>query len=91
MTGTAMTEADEFWKIYKLDVVADPDEQAAAAASNTRTSSTAPTTEKWDAVVDEVEEVHKTRPADPDRHDRRREEREAVARCSSAAASSTSC
>ena len=25
MTGTAMTEADEFWKIYKLDVVADPE------------------------------------------------------------------
>lgn len=24
MTGTAMTEADEFWKIYKLDVVAIP-------------------------------------------------------------------
>ena len=24
MTGTAMTEADEFWKIYKLDVIAIP-------------------------------------------------------------------
>ena len=24
MTGTAMTEADEFWKIYKLDVRAIP-------------------------------------------------------------------
>ncbi len=24
MTGTAMTEAAEFWKIYKLDVVAIP-------------------------------------------------------------------
>ncbi len=24
MTGTAMTEANEFWKIYKLDVVAIP-------------------------------------------------------------------
>ena len=24
MTGTAMTEASEFWKIYKLDVVAIP-------------------------------------------------------------------
>ena len=28
MTGTAMTEADEFMKIYKLDVVTDPDEPA---------------------------------------------------------------
>ena len=24
MTGTAMTEAAEFWKIYKLDVIAIP-------------------------------------------------------------------
>ena len=24
MTGTAMTEASEFWKIYKLDVIAVP-------------------------------------------------------------------
>ena len=28
MTGTAMTEGEEFHKIYKLEVVADPDEQA---------------------------------------------------------------
>ena len=28
MTGTATTEADEFMKIYKLEVVIDPDEQA---------------------------------------------------------------
>ena len=27
MTGTAMTEADEFWKIYKLDVIAIPTNQ----------------------------------------------------------------
>ncbi len=29
MTGTAMTEANEFWKIYKLDVDRHPDQQAA--------------------------------------------------------------
>ena len=28
MTGTAMTEANEFWKIYKLDVVAIPTNRA---------------------------------------------------------------
>ena len=28
MTGTAMTEANEFWKIYKLDVVAIPTNKA---------------------------------------------------------------
>ncbi len=27
MTGTAMTEANEFWKIYKLEVIAIPDQQ----------------------------------------------------------------
>jgi len=27
MTGTAMTEANEFWKIYKLDVLAIPTNQ----------------------------------------------------------------
>ena len=27
MTGTAMTEANEFWKIYKLDVIAIPTNQ----------------------------------------------------------------
>ena len=28
MTGTAMTEANEFWKIYKLDVIAIPTNMA---------------------------------------------------------------
>ena len=32
MTGTAMTEAGEFWKIYKLDVIAIPTNRHAAAA-----------------------------------------------------------
>ena len=42
MTGTAMTEADEFWKIYKLDVIAVPTNRPHAAARTIRTSSTAP-------------------------------------------------
>ena len=35
MTGTAMTEANEFWKIYKLDVICDSHESASASVANT--------------------------------------------------------
>ena len=42
MTGTAETEAREFWEIYKLDVVGDPDAPARACARTTTTSSTGP-------------------------------------------------
>ena len=37
MTGTAMTEAGEFWKIYKLDVIGVPTNQPHAAARIIRT------------------------------------------------------
>jgi len=59
MTGTAMTEANEFWKIYKLDVVAVPTNKPLRRVNHAdlvyRTEQ-----EKWDAVVAEVDEVHKT-------------------------------
>ena len=41
MTGTADTEADEFDKIYKLDVVRDPDQPADDPHRRTTTSSSA--------------------------------------------------
>ena len=41
MTGTAMTEAEEFHKIYKLEVVVDPDPPADDPRRRCRTSSTA--------------------------------------------------
>ncbi|HEX4607869.1 MAG TPA: SEC-C metal-binding domain-containing protein, partial [Urbifossiella sp.] len=60
MTGTAMTEANEFWKIYKLDVVAIPTNMAMKRVNSPdlvyRTDK-----EKWDAVVGEIETVHQTR------------------------------
>ncbi len=59
MTGTAMTEANEFWKIYKLDVVAIPTNRPLIRINHPdlifRTEK-----EKWDAVVNEIVEVHKT-------------------------------
>src|SRR5262249_26550549 len=59
MTGTAMTEANEFWKIYKLDVIAIPTNKPLVRVNHPdvifRTEK-----EKWKAVVDEVAEVNKT-------------------------------
>jgi preprotein translocase subunit SecA len=57
MTGTAMTEADEFWKIYHLEVIAIPTNKPLVRVNSAdviyRTAR-----EKWKAVVDEVVEVH---------------------------------
>jgi preprotein translocase subunit SecA len=59
MTGTAATEAAEFEHIYKLDVVVIPtnqpmirDDRADVVYKSAR--------EKWDAVVEEIQECHGT-------------------------------
>jgi preprotein translocase subunit SecA len=56
MTGTAMTEANEFWKIYHLDVIAIPTNRPLTRVNHQdvifRTEK-----EKWDAVVEEVVEI----------------------------------
>jgi preprotein translocase subunit SecA len=58
MTGTAMTEANEFWKIYKLDVVAVPTNRNMLRINHAdviyRTEK-----EKFQAIADEIEFVHK--------------------------------
>jgi preprotein translocase subunit SecA len=58
MTGTAMTEADEFWKIYKLEVIAIPTNQPLIRVNHPdvifRTEK-----EKWKAVIEEVYEVQR--------------------------------
>jgi preprotein translocase subunit SecA len=58
MTGTAMTEATEFWKIYKLDVIAIPPNRGMQRINHPdviyRTER-----EKWIAVADEVERIHR--------------------------------
>jgi preprotein translocase subunit SecA len=57
MTGTAMTEADEFWKIYKLEVIAIPTNKPLIRVNSPdvifRTAK-----EKWTAVISEIAEVH---------------------------------
>ncbi|MFM1902241.1 MAG: hypothetical protein RLZZ440_141 [Planctomycetota bacterium] len=58
MTGTAMTEANEFWKIYKLDVIAIPPNRGLQRINHPdviyRTER-----EKWIAVADEVERINR--------------------------------
>src|SRR4051812_8147857 len=58
MTGTADTEAEEFAKIYKLDVVVIPPNQPMRRIENPdlvyRTEK-----EKWDAIVGEILDEHK--------------------------------
>jgi preprotein translocase subunit SecA len=58
MTGTAMTEASEFWKIYKLDVVAVPTNKPLHRDSYPdviyRTER-----EKFEAIAEEIERIHR--------------------------------
>lgn len=58
MTGTAMTEANEFWKIYELEVVAIPTNRPLRRLVHPdviyRTE-----TEKYKAVADEVERMNR--------------------------------
>ncbi len=58
MTGTAMTEAAEFWKIYKLDVIAIPTNRPLQRVEHPdviyRTES-----EKYQAVADEIEQLNR--------------------------------
>jgi preprotein translocase subunit SecA len=59
MTGTAMTEAAEFDKVYKLDVVAIPTNMPLRRVSqNDLVYRTA--REKWSAIVEEIIRVHGT-------------------------------
>jgi preprotein translocase subunit SecA len=58
MTGTAMTEATEFWKIYKLDVVAIPTNKP-LIRRNSADMIYLTEKEKWEAVVDEIERIHR--------------------------------
>jgi len=59
MTGTAMTEANEFWKIYKLDVVAIPTNKPMLRI-NAPDLVYKSEKEKWNAVVEEIVTVAKT-------------------------------
>ncbi len=59
MTGTAMTEAQEFYKIYGLDVVAIPTNRPTQRINHPDVIYRSER-EKWNAVCDEIVEVHKS-------------------------------
>src|SRR5262245_36932421 len=58
MTGTAMTEANEFYKIYKLDVIAIPTNKPLIRVNHADVIFRSER-EKWDAVVEEIERKNK--------------------------------
>jgi preprotein translocase subunit SecA len=65
MTGTALTEADEFMKIYKLDVVEIPTNRPVNRIDHNDKVYRS-VSQKYRAIVDEIHEVRrKGRPADP--------------------------
>ena len=88
MTGTAMTEAEEFHKIYQLEVVGIPthrpmvrDDETDLVYLNEKA--------KFNAVIDEIEEMQAAGPAGPRRHRLRREVGAARRAAQAARASST--
>jgi len=58
MTGTAMTEAAEFWKIYGLDVIAIPTNKPLRRLNYPDVIYRSER-EKYDAIVEEIERIHK--------------------------------
>src|SRR5262249_41965562 len=59
MTGTAMTEANEFWKIYKLDVIAIPTNKP-LIRDNFPDLVDRTEKEKWKAIIEEIVEIHES-------------------------------
>ena len=58
MTGTAMTEANEFWKIYKLEVVAIPTNRPMRRLEHPDVIYRSER-EKFTAVAEEIEQLHR--------------------------------
>ena len=69
MTGTALTEATEFMKIYKLAGGRDPDQPADGPRRTATTRSTRPRTASGAAVLDEISRAPRERPAGARRDD----------------------
>jgi preprotein translocase subunit SecA len=58
MTGTAMTEANEFWKIYKLDVIAIPSNRPMQRINHADIIYLTEK-DKFNQVATEIERIHK--------------------------------
>ncbi len=57
MTGTAITEATEFWEIYTLDVVSIPTNRPVARVDREDLIYLSQK-DKWNAILDEIKRVH---------------------------------
>ena len=68
MTGTAMTEAGEFWKIYGLDVISIPTNRQLQRINNPDVIYRSER-EKYDAICEEIERLHKWDIVEPDKGD----------------------
>ena len=65
MTGTALTEANEFDKIYKLDVIEIPTNRPINRVDHNDKMYQS-IEQKYDAIVEEIHDIHsRGRPADP--------------------------
>ena len=58
MTGTAMTEANEFWKVYKLDVIAVPTNRKMQRINHPDVIYRSER-EKYEAIANEIERMNK--------------------------------
>ena len=85
MTGTAMTEATEFYKVYELDVIAIPTNRPLVRVNSCRRDLPLPSARRCDAILDEIREVTRDGPADPGRHDVDRESPKSCSRHAQAA------
>ena len=87
MTGTAKTEAEEFHRIYSLDVVVIPTNQDDGPRGHAATSSTRTRRGKFNAVIEDIEEQREPGSAGAGRHHVDRDLGAALRACSSAGVS----
>ena len=81
MTGTAMTEADEFGEIYKLEVVEIPTNLPVHPQGRATTRSTAPRARSTRPSSTQITECTRARPAGAGRHGHDREVARRWRRC----------
>ena len=91
MTGTAETEATEFFEIYKLDVVRHPDQPARSAGPTEHDRIYKTRREKYNAIIGRDRAAARARPAGAGRHGLGRGVGDAVAHAQAPRASRTTC
>ena len=78
MTGTATTSAEEFYKVYGLDVVVVPTNRSRSSGIDDNDLIFQTEAGKFKAIARDSQGAARKRPAGPDRHRLDREERNAL-------------